>query len=125
MWIVYGITGEPWTPAGKNEDGTDMEQEWLPARGLYRKKMAVPVFVILTYIAAWAWMKWVDTACARATQWLETKVFEDEDSGAGKEGGVAEKGFSRPQILMNGYGPANGGLVMQLDSKGEPKAALV
>lgn len=103
IWIIYGITGEPFTPAGMNEDGTPMEQEWLHPISRQRKKVAIVVFVTITYLAAWAWMKWVDTACARATQWLETRVFEDEDADAGKQG-LAEKGYSDPRMLMNGHG---------------------
>lgn len=119
IWIVYGITGEPWTPAGKNPDGTEMEQEWLPPISGHRKKLAVVVFVTLTYVAAWAWMKWVDTACATATQWLENKVFEDEDHAA-----LAEKGYSKPPILLNGNGVENGNATVYSPT-GEPKLALV
>lgn len=91
MWIVYGISGEPWEPAGKNEDGSNQEQIWLKPKSRSHKMAAILVFTALTYTAAWAWMKWVDTACARATQWLEKKVFDDEDEG---KVGLAEKGYS-------------------------------
>ncbi|KAK4096445.1 hypothetical protein N658DRAFT_436117 [Parathielavia hyrcaniae] len=104
IWIVYGISGEPWEPAGKNEDGTDRPQEWIPPRGRSYKMVAVVVFTALTYAAAWAWMKWVDTACARTTQWLENKVFDD-DEGEGN-GGLAEKGFAHG----NGNGNVSAGV---------------
>ncbi|KAL2127467.1 hypothetical protein VTI74DRAFT_10684 [Chaetomium olivicolor] len=108
MWIVYGIRGEPWEPAGKNEDGTPREQVWLAPRSRAHKMVAIVVFTTLTYIAAWAWMRWVDTACARATQWLENKVFEDEE--AEKEGriGLAEKGLYNQHhqgVIGNGVPP--------------------
>ncbi|KAK4033668.1 acyltransferase family-domain-containing protein [Parachaetomium inaequale] len=99
MWIVYGIRGEPWQPAGVNEDGSPQEQAWLPPKGRPHKMVAILVFTALTYTAAWAWMKWVDTACARATQWLEKRVFEDEDAEG--KAGLAEKGYA--------HGLANGG----------------
>ena len=98
MWIVYGISGEPWEDAGKNEDGSPREQVYIQPKGRVHKMVAILVFTVLTYIAAWAWMKWVDSACARATQWLESKVFDDDD-GEGK-GGLAEKGYSH----VNGNG---------------------
>ncbi|KAK4155753.1 acyltransferase family-domain-containing protein [Chaetomidium leptoderma] len=100
IWIVYGISGEPWVEAGKNEDGSAQEQVWLAPRGRPHKMLAVLVFTALTYTAAWAWMKWVDTACARATMWLENKVFEDEDADGGKDG-QAEKGY----VHANANGP--------------------
>ncbi|RKU47786.1 hypothetical protein DL546_006687 [Coniochaeta pulveracea] len=96
VWIVWGITGEPWSPAEREED-----QQWLPVISGDRKRVAVVVFVGLTYLAAWAWMKWVDTACARATMWLEQRVFDDD--GDGREG-LAEKG--------HGHGP-NGHVVLK------------
>jgi hypothetical protein len=92
IWIVYGISGEPWELAGKNEDGSQQEQQWLAPKGRPYKMVAILVFTVLTYTAAWAWMRWVDTACARATQWLENKVFDDED-GAEGQAGLAEKGY--------------------------------
>lgn len=111
MWIVYGITGEPWEPAGKNEDGSQKQQEYLHPKSRAHKMASILVFTTLTYIAAWAWMKYVDTACARATQWLEKKVFDD-DNEEGKAG-LAEKGF-----LLNGNGtsPADGDRPKQAQS---------
>jgi hypothetical protein len=100
MWIVYGISGEPWEPAGKNEDGSNQEQIWLTPKSRSHKMAAILVFTALTYTAAWAWMKWVDTACARATQWLEKKVFSDDDAEG--KAGLAEKGYSH----VNGNGTA-------------------
>lgn len=104
IWIVYGISGEPWEPAGKNADGSPREPKWLHPKSRTHKMVAIIVFTTLTYIAAWAWMKWVDSACARATQWLENKVFDDED-GEGKAG-YAEKGYAP---LNNGNGTAQPG----------------
>jgi hypothetical protein len=101
IWIAYGISGEPWEEAGKNEDGTPREQEWIPPRGRPHTMVAIVVFVVLTYTAAWAWMRWVDTACARATQWLENRVFDDEE-GEGN-GELAEKGYA--QVNGNGGVP--------------------
>ncbi|KAK4196036.1 acyltransferase 3 [Triangularia verruculosa] len=97
MWIVYGISGEPWEPAGKNEDGSQKQQQYLRPKSRAHKMASILVFTVLTYIAAWAWMKYVDSACARATQWLEKKVFDD-DNEEGKSG-LAEKGY-----LLNGNG---------------------
>jgi hypothetical protein len=94
MWIVYGITGQPWEPAGLNPDGSQQEQEWLHPKGPMHKVVAIVIFVLLTYTAAWAWVKWVDAWCADFTKWLEKRVFDDESEevGGGKEG-HAEKGY--------------------------------
>ncbi|KAL2167108.1 hypothetical protein VTG60DRAFT_1699 [Thermothelomyces hinnuleus] len=100
IWIVYGISGEPFVPGGKNEDGSNRDPIYVKPKGRTHKMVAIVVFTTLTYIAAWAWMKWVDTTCARATQWLEEKVFDDEDNEG--KAGLAEKGYA------NGH--ANGGV---------------
>ncbi|KAL2141614.1 hypothetical protein VTI28DRAFT_2160 [Corynascus sepedonium] len=96
IWIVYGISGEPFVPGGKNEDGSERQPIYVRPKSRTHKMVAIVVFTSLTYMAAWAWMKWVDTACARATQWLEEKVFDDED----KEGnsGLAEKGYANGHV---------------------------
>lgn len=102
MWVVYGITGQPWTEAQKNEDGTSQPQEWIKPKSRSHKLLAVIIFTAVTYTAAWAWMKWVDTACARATEWLEERLFDDGEDGEGKAG-LAEKGYTH----VNGNGSAH------------------
>ncbi len=87
VWIIYGISGEPWQQAGIGEDGEPEEQRWLAPRGRTHVYTSVLVFIVLTYAAAWAWMRYVDSACARATAWLERKVFDEEDTQS-----TAEKG---------------------------------
>ncbi|KAM7212029.1 Acyltransferase 3 [Rhypophila decipiens] len=91
MWIVYGISGQPWAPPGRNEDGSPKEQEYLHPKSGTHKIVAIIIFTAVTYTAAWAWMKWVDTACARATQWLEKRVFEDDSE---EKSSFAEKGYA-------------------------------
>ncbi len=93
MWVVYGISGQPWEWAGLNAEGKPNPQEWIKPKSRTHKLLAIIIFTALTYTAAWAWMKWVDTACARATQWLEKRVFDDGDDGEGKSG-FAEKGYA-------------------------------
>ena len=79
MWIVYGPTADAWRPAGVNPDGSPHPEMFLVPKGRGHIQIAVVVFTALTYIAAWAWMKYVDSACARATQWLENLVFDDKE----------------------------------------------
>ncbi|RFU29839.1 hypothetical protein B7463_g6502, partial [Scytalidium lignicola] len=93
MWIAYGTSGEGYIPEGTNEDSSYRDAVWLQRRSGCYVITAVVVFVCLTYIAAWAWMKYVDSACAEATQWLEKRVFDDEDEGAGDQRD-AEKGYA-------------------------------
>ncbi|KAK0630921.1 acyltransferase 3 [Bombardia bombarda] len=100
MWIVYGISGEPWEPAGKNEDGSQQEQQWIIPKSRRHKMVGIVVFTAVTYLAAWAWMRWIDTACAKATMWLEKKVFDDEEDEG--RNGFAEKGYATHHMNGNG-----------------------
>jgi hypothetical protein len=101
MWIVYGITGEPWEPAGLKEDGTPKDQEWIHPKSTMHIRIAVVVFVILTYTAAWAWVRYVDSTCLKATIWLEKKVFDDGDESSGGKEGHAEKGYLNGLPYLN------------------------
>lgn len=97
MWIVYGVSLDKYVLRGSHGEGNPRETQFLHPLSRGHKQLAVVVFVSLTYLAAWAWMKWVDTTCAKITVWLEKRVFEDDDNG--KEG-MAEKGLAQP--LLNG-----------------------
>ncbi|KAH8804496.1 acyltransferase 3 [Xylogone sp. PMI_703] len=92
MWIAYGTSIEAFVPGHHEKDGTWIDHTYLQRKSGSHVIAAVVVFVMLTYIAAWAWMKYVDTACAQATQWLEKKVFSDEDEGTSRQRD-AEKGY--------------------------------
>ena len=93
MWIAYGISGEPFTPATKNEDGSKKADPiWVRPKSDAHKVVSIIIFTGLTYLAAWAWMKWVDSACARFTQWLEDRVFDDDEED--NKNSLAEKGYA-------------------------------
>lgn len=109
MWIAYGISGQPWNPdTGSNEDGSPREPEWIPIKSWWHVRMATVVFVALTYLAAWAWMRWVDTACARATEWLEKRVFDEGNEEGGGHGARLENGYGK------GYGKGEKGMPVAL-----------
>lgn len=97
IWIAYGsparlLVNEPARSSGAKGEGSAArgEDEYLHVRSREAVFAAVVVFVVLSYGVAWAWMKWVDSACARATQWLETKVFEGEGEEDQEDGGREE-----------------------------------
>ncbi|KAJ9150680.1 Transcription initiation factor TFIID subunit 11 [Pleurostoma richardsiae] len=101
IWVAYGIVPH----YAQREDGS-WETESHVA-GPWRVRLAILVFICLTYSAAWAWMRWVDTACARATKWLEARVFEPEDENDHE---AAEKGYGRVNgVNGNGYPGGDGG----------------
>lgn len=94
IWIAYGL--RPEVERRHHRDGPHEEFPFTHVRSRASVYAAVVIFVLLSYAAAWAWMRWVDTACARATRWLEAKVFESLDEDV--EGYVvdaAEKGVHR------------------------------
>lgn len=103
IWIAYGsparlllvAEGAESSGGGKGE-GAEEQEAYLHVRSREAVFVAVVVFVVLSYGVAWAWMRWVDAECARATHWLETKVFphgegEDEQEVDGEREEDAEK----------------------------------
>jgi hypothetical protein len=98
MWIVYGTSLDGYVPGGGlDEHGNRKDPQYLRPLSAGHKRIAMIVFIILTYLCAWAWVKYVDSACEAFTAWLERKVFVDEDEATGGKQGLAEKGY------MNGY----------------------
>lgn len=90
VWVAYGVR-----PGGRRrKDGS--YEAYTPVRSREAVCAAVVVFVVLSYGVAWAWMRWVDAACARATQWLEAKVFQGEEPD--EEDGDAEKALRRASL---------------------------
>lgn len=75
--MIYGWSGEPFV-VDKNDKGDDVPR-WLPRGGALTFAIAIPIFFVVEYTIAHLWTTYVDSACARATAWLEKKMFEDEN----------------------------------------------
>ncbi|KAI9848908.1 MAG: hypothetical protein M1838_000349 [Thelocarpon superellum] len=83
IWMLYGISGQPWTAQVPHEgDGDPPPPTYLPMRGASVIAVAFPAWVLLVYTAAHLWTTHVDSACARLSQRLEKHAFET-DNGAG------------------------------------------
>lgn len=92
IWIAYGI--RPRFEA--HRDGT--YDEYMHIKSREAVLGAVVVFVLLSYSVAWAWMRWVDSACARATQWLEAQVFQCEVDDDDDEADSPEQAYRRGSL---------------------------
>lgn len=104
IWVAYGL--HP-TTIGAEEGGEEnQDEEFVHVKSREAVLAAIVVFVMLSYTVAWGWMRWVDTACARATQWFEAKVFQEENKEdeeddryeKQEEYGDAEKGYGRGSL---------------------------
>lgn len=80
MWIVYGFKPEGYIPPGRNEDGSRRPEQFLTPKGPGHLQIGIVVFTTLTYMAAWAWMKYVDHACAQFVKWLENAIFDEPEN---------------------------------------------
>lgn len=89
IWIAYGIRPQ----FARQKDGS--YEEYTHVRSKEAVFTAVLVFIVLSYSVAWAWMRWVDSACAKTTQWLEAKVFRSEEEEEEEEDGDVEKAYRR------------------------------
>ena len=88
-WMLYGITGQPWTGDivdgnGKpilDDKGEPLHPHWIPIRRPLVVAISIPVWIVMVYFCASLWTRYVDPFCARLTLKLERRVFrEDEKS---------------------------------------------
>ncbi|MCJ1431065.1 hypothetical protein MMC27_000415 [Xylographa pallens] len=76
-WMLYGASSQPLSP-GKDTDGTDFPPAWIPLTSRWLLFFTIPLFYALLYRLAHLWTAHVDPWCARATTWVEEKVFRDD-----------------------------------------------
>ena len=80
VWMLYGISGEPFEEV-RNEEG-EIIGNWLPGPSTLTFCIAIPIWLVVVYTVAHLWTTYVDSYCAKLTQRLEKKVFEDgEEKG--------------------------------------------
>lgn len=95
IWIAYGATHPP-KKLARAKDGS--YEEFMHVRSREAVFLAVVVFIVLSYSVAWAWMRWVDTACAKATQSLEAKVFHGKEEDEEDDEDDVEKSCGRGSL---------------------------
>ncbi|KAJ6107588.1 hypothetical protein N7523_008911 [Penicillium sp. IBT 18751x] len=76
VWMLYGITGQPWEGA---EADTDDVRNWIPIRPPWVVAISIPIWIGMVYAVAAAWTAYVDPFCARMTQKLEKACFVDDE----------------------------------------------
>lgn len=74
MWVAYGM----W-PEGYVVQEEEPLQQYTHVRSKASVCYSIVVFVALSYISAWAWMRWVDSACAAAAKKWEAILFAEEE----------------------------------------------
>lgn len=83
VWMLYGVSGQPWEELETTDkDGKVVPPPWLPRRGPLTFAIAVPVWLVLVYAVSYLWTTYVDSFCARLTQRLESRVFEQGEKDA-------------------------------------------
>ncbi|KAF2268219.1 hypothetical protein CC78DRAFT_17572 [Lojkania enalia] len=81
--MIYGFSGEPWV-VDKDEEGKDI-YHWLPRGGPFTFIVSIPIWLVLLYTTAHFWTTYIDSTCAKITQWLEKTMFEEEDEKSGMQ----------------------------------------
>ncbi|OJD31680.1 acyltransferase family protein [Diplodia corticola] len=77
IWMLYGITGEPFEEV-RDEEGVVIGN-WIERPGPLGFAIAIPIWLVIVYTCAHFWTSYVDNYCAQLTQRLEKWVFEDEE----------------------------------------------
>ena len=78
VWMLYGISGQPWEEV-VNENGELVPVAWLPRRASWVFAISIPTWLVIVYICASLWTRYVDAFCARLTQSLEDLMCEESE----------------------------------------------
>lgn len=76
-WMFFGYALPPETV---RDDGSIDPGPQLQICTQIKWYMRMPVFWILLYLCAISWTRWIDPFCARVTELMVKKVFDDEES---------------------------------------------
>ena len=77
-WMLYGITAEPWEPQF-DQNGEFAVPPWIPIRAPWVVAVSIPCWIVLVYICASLWTRYVDSFCATLTQKLEKTMFQEDE----------------------------------------------
>lgn len=78
VWMLYGISGQPWDTSIVDTEGNPIPP-YIPIRPGWVQAICFPLWIILVYICASLWTRYVDPFCARLTQKLENLMFEESE----------------------------------------------
>jgi peptidoglycan/LPS O-acetylase OafA/YrhL len=83
--LIYGLSTAPYSVEEPKEEGGDKIYHYIPrSNNWFVWAVAIPTFFVVEYTIAHLWTTYVDSWCAKATKWLEEKMFdsnEDEKHG--------------------------------------------
>jgi hypothetical protein len=84
--LIYGFSTAPYYVEQPKDGQGEAIQHYIPrSTNWFVWAMAIPTFFVVEYTIAHLWTTYVDAQCAKATKWLEDKMFEkneDEKHGA-------------------------------------------
>ena len=76
-WGLFGFSKRPPSP-GHDKEGRWFPQPWTPLTSKWLAVVLVPLWYIFLYRMALFWTAYVDPLCAKACNWIETKMFREE-----------------------------------------------
>jgi hypothetical protein len=77
-WMLYGLSQRPPSP-GKDDKGNDLPRPWVPLTSRWSLFIVIPLFYLIVYRLAVLWSTYVDPACGRVCNWIEQKIFRQEE----------------------------------------------
>jgi hypothetical protein len=77
-WGLFGFSTRPPSP-GNDKDGHPIPQPWVPLTSKWLAVFLIPIWYVFLYRMALLWISYVDPLCARATNWIEEKIFREEN----------------------------------------------
>lgn len=78
-WALFGFSKRLPSP-GHNKEGIWLPQPWVPLTSKWLTIFIVPLWYIFLYRMALLWTACVDPFCGRICNWVELKMFRDENT---------------------------------------------
>lgn len=77
--LIYGLSTAPYS-VEEPADGGDKIYHYIPrSNNWFVWAIAIPTFFVVEYTIAHLWTTYVDSWCAKATKWIEEKMFESNE----------------------------------------------
>ena len=77
-WALFGLSARPPWP-GNDKDGHPLPQPWTPLTSPWIAIVAIPLWYVFLYRMAMLWVAHVEPFSARITNWVEERIFRDEN----------------------------------------------
>ncbi len=78
--LIYGFSTAPYHVEQPKDGQGEAIEHYIPrSTNWFVWALAIPTFFVVEYTIAHFWTTYVDAHCAKATKWMEDKMFEKNE----------------------------------------------